>query len=305
MRTRFLLSFGAALLFSASIAFAQSQSQQSQSQQSQSQQSQSQQSQQSQQQSTSGEQTQKPSLANPLKDVFPPTPPPVDPKEEAAFQSFSAIQSTPANGDAQIKAGAEFLKNYPQSRYRETVYARLANAYLDKNDTDKMCDAAEQALSLNPNDITVLIPVGEAIPRSDPKNPQYVPRLAKAETYEHHALDVLNTVTKPANLTDEQFAATKSNAVAEAHSGLGLIYFVERKFDQSTQELQLSIGKNHDLDATNFFVLGLDSENMQKYPDAVKAFDSCAQISSPIQDRCKKASDDAKSKEKTAPQSKP
>lgn len=302
MRTRFLLSFGAALLVSVSIASAQGQ--QSQSQQSQSQQSQSQQSQQ-QQQSTSGEQTQKPSLANPLKDVFPPTPPPVDPKEQADFQAFAAIQSTQANSDAQIKAGTEFLKNYPQSRYRETVYARLANAYLDKNDADKMCDAAEQALTLNPNDITVLIPVGEAIPRSDPKNPEYVPRLAKAETYEHHALDVLDTVTKPANITDEQFAASKTNAIAEAHSGLGLIYFVERKFDQSTQELQLSIGKDQSLDATNYFVLGLDFESTQKYPDAVKAFDNCAQIASTIQDRCKKASDDAKTKEKTASPSKP
>jgi len=298
MRTRFFFSFGVALLFSAAIASAQSQSQQGQSQSQQSQQ-------QSQQQSTSGQQTQKPSLANPLKDVFPPTPPPVDPKEQADFQAFAAIQSTQANDDAQIKAGTEFLKNYPQSRYRETVYSRLANAYLDKNDTDKMCDAAEQALTLNPNDIAVLIPVGEAIPRSDPKNPEYVPRLAKAETYEHHALDVLNTVTKPANLTDEQFAASKANAVAEAHSGLGLIYFVERKFDQSTQELQLSIGKDRSLDATNYFVLGLDFENTQKYPDAVKAFDSCAQISSPIQDRCKKALDEAKTKEKAAPQSKP
>jgi len=234
MKTRFLFSFGAALLFFASIASAQgqeSQSQQSQSQQSQSQQSQ----QQSQQQSTSDQQTQKPSLANPLKDVFPPTPPPVDPKEQADFQAFSAIQSTQANDDAQIKAGTEFLKTYPQSRYRETVYSRLANAYLDKNDTDKMCDAAEQALTLNPNDITVLIPVGEAIPRSDPKSSEYVPRLAKAETYEHHALDVLNTVTRPANITDEQFAASKANAIAEAHSGLGVIYFVEKKFDQSTQ----------------------------------------------------------------------
>jgi len=298
MRTRLFFSFGVALLFSAAIASAQSQSQQGQSQSQQSQQ-------QSQQQSTSGQQTQKPSLANPLKDVFPPTPPPVDPKEQADFQAFAAIQSTQANDDAQIKAGTEFLKNYPQSRYRETVYSRLANAYLDKNDTDKMCDAAEQALTLNPNDIAVLIPVGEAIPRSDPKNPEYVPRLAKAETYEHHALDVLNTVTKPANLTDEQFAASKANAVAEAHSGLGLIYFVERKFDQSTQELQLSIGKDRSLDATNYFVLGLDFENTQKYPDAVKAFDSCAQISSPIQDRCKKALDEAKTKEKAAPQSKP
>ena len=296
MRTRFFISIGAGLLFSASVTLAQSQQSQSQSQQSQ---------QQSQQQSTSGQQTQKPSLANPLKDVFPPTPPPVDPKEQADFQAFSAIQPVPTNDDAQIKAGTEFLKNYPESRYRESVYSRLANAYLDKNDADKMCDAAEQALSLNPNDIAVLIPVGEAIPRGDPKSPQFVPRLAKAETYEHHALDILNGLAKPANLTDEQFTSTKSNAMAEAHSGLGLVYFVERKFDESSQELQLSIGKNQSLDATNYFVLGLDMVSLQKYPDAVKAFDSCSQIASPIQDRCKKASDETKSKQKAAPQSKP
>lgn len=300
MRVHSIILAGAALLLSAPIVLAQSQQGQ-QSQQSQSQQGQ----QQSQQQSTSGQQTQKPSLANPLQDVFRPQPPPVDPKEQAAFSAFAGIQPGPANDDAQINAGTKFLKSYPQSKFREVVYSRLANAYLDKNDTDKMCDAADQALALNPNDITVLIPVGEAIPRSDPKSAQFVPRLAKAELYEKHALDVLNNLTKPANLTDEQFVASKTNAIAEAHSGLGLIYFVEKKFDQSTEELQTSIGKDQSLDATNYFVLGLDLLNTQKYPDAVKAFDSCSQIASPIQDRCKQASAEAKAKEKSAPQPKP
>ncbi|MFZ0638269.1 MAG: tetratricopeptide repeat protein [Candidatus Acidiferrales bacterium] len=260
--------------------------------------------QQSQQQTNPPQQTQKPSLQNPQQNAT--APPPVDPKEEAAFKAFNDIKpSSPADYDAQIQAGEAFVKDFPQSRYREAVYSSLANAYFQKGELDKTCDAADRALALNPDDLIILTHVGWMIPHGNPNAPNFDEQLAKAEQYEKHALQVLNTLPKPANLTDEQFNTSKNAALSESHSGLGLIYFRQKKYDVSSAELQQATAMETTPDPTDLFVLGFDDETLQKYPDSVKAFDGCAQIASPLQDRCKQASAEAKAKEGAAPPQKP
>ncbi|MGC1107342.1 MAG: tetratricopeptide repeat protein [Candidatus Acidiferrales bacterium] len=260
--------------------------------------------QQGQQQTNPPQQAQKPSLQNPQQNVAPA--PPVDPKEEAAYKSFYGLQSsTPPDYDAQIRAGEAFVKDFPQSRYREGVYASLANAYFQKGEVDKTCDAADRALTLNPDDLAVLTHVGWMIPHGNPNTPNFDQQLAKAEQYEKHALEVLNALTKPANLTDDQFNTSKNAALSESHSGLGLVYFRQKKYDLSSAELQQATTLEVNPDAADFFVLGIDDEYLQKYPDSVKAFDGCAQIASSLQDRCKQGSAEAKTKEGAAPPQKP
>lgn len=272
--------------------FAQSDQSQQQSQQ-----------QQSQQQTNPPQQTQKPSLANPQQNT--PAPPPVDPKEEAAYKAFYDMKpATPADLDAQIQAGEAFVKDFPKSRYLESVYARLTLVYFQKRDLDKMYDAADKALALNPDNVDVLTHVGWVIPRNS-SVPNFAQLLAKAEQYEKHALEILSTLTKPAGLTDEQFNKSKAFETSEAHSGLGLVYFREQKYDESSAELTKATDGSSETDPTDYFILGVDLENLQKFPDSVKAFDSCAQIQSPLQDQCKQQSADAKAKEAAAPPHKP
>lgn len=261
--------------------------------------------QQSQQQTNPPQQTQKPSLQNPQQNAAP-APPAVDPKEEAAFKTFYDMKpATAADLDAKIQAGEGFVKDYPQSRYREAVYSTLAGAYFQHGEVDKTCDAADKALAINPDDLTILTHVGWMIPHSNPNTPNYDQDLAKAEQYEKHALLVLNSLPKPANLTDQQFADSKTAALAESHSGLGLIYFRQKKYDVSSAELQQATTTEATPDPTDFFVLGVDDEYLSKFPDSVKAFDSCAQITSSLQDRCKQLSAEAKAKEGAAPPQKP
>lgn len=240
-------------------------------------------------------QDQKPSLKNPAPQK--PAPPPVDPKEEAAYKAFFEIKpAEPADYDAQIKAGEDFVKNYPQSRYLVVVYSRLTNAYFERHNLDKMYAAADKTLQLNPNDLSVLTLVGWVIPRGNPSVPDYPAKLGKAEQYEKHALELLATLTKPAALTDEQFAQTKANAVSQAHSGLGLVYFREGKNDQSAAELDQATQGSPKPDPTDYFVLGVVDEKLNKFGDAAKAFDSCAQITSQLQAQCKQGATESKAK---------
>src|SRR6185437_550968 len=249
-----------------------------------------------------GTQDQKPSLQNPTPPQKPPAPA-VDPKEEAAYKAFVALKPTaPADYDAQIQAGEDFAKNYPQSRYLVVVYSRLTNAYFERQKLDKMYVSADKTLQLNPNDVTVLTLVGWVIPRGNPTAPGFADRLAKAEQYEKHALEILATLPKPAELTDEQFATTKASAVSQAHSGLGVVYFREGKDSDSVAELTQATEGNPHPDPTDYFILGVEDEKVSKFSDAEKSFDSCVQITSPLQDRCKQGAAEAKAKAGSQPQ---
>lgn len=290
-RLRTLILSAAALLIVAP-AFAQGQQSQQGTQQ------------QSQQQTNPPQQTQKPSLSNPQQNAA--APPPVDPKEEAAYKAFYDMKpASAADYQNEIQAGEKFLTDYLQSRYREAVYGRLTEAYFNTKQVEKMCDAADKALAIKPDDVSVLTQVGWMIPHASPDTPNYDQDLTKAEQYEKHSLELLNTMNKPTNLTQDQFDQSKKAYLSQAHSGLGLVYFREKKYELSSAEMAEATTVASDSDPTDYLILGVDDETLQKYADAVKAYDTCAQMPWALQDRCKQGSAEAKSKEGAAPPHQP
>jgi tetratricopeptide (TPR) repeat protein len=210
--------------------------------------------------------------------------PKVDPAEESAYQAFAQLK--PDDYDQQIQQGEDFAKKYPQSRYNEIVYSRLVTAYYNKQETDKMYDASDKALAINPNNLQVLALVGWVIPHNfNPNDPNSDKQLQKSEAYEQRALQILSTLTKPPNLTDEQFTAAKAQEASLAHSGLGLTYFREQKADDSLKELQQATATDKP-DPVDLFIMGVDLDSLKRYNDAAQAFDKCAQIPGVMQSRC-------------------
>src|SRR5271155_4622019 len=85
--------------------------------------------------------------------------PKIDPEEEKAYKAFNDANA-PQQADVRIKLGEQFLAKYPQSRYAVQIYERLMQDYLDKQEFDKMYDAGDKALAINPDDVTVLVVTG-------------------------------------------------------------------------------------------------------------------------------------------------
>lgn len=227
--------------------------------------------------------------------------PKIDPEEEKAYKAF-ADASTPQQADVRIKLGEQFVAKYPKSKYAEQIYARLMQDYLDKQQFDKMYDAADKALALNPDNVTVLVVVGWVIPHVyNPDDPDAEKRLNQAEAYEKHALEVLSKLTKPANLTDEQFAKAKESALSQAHSGLGLVYYRRQDFANSVTELQAGEKIAATPDATDFYVMGVELQNLKRFSEAVDAFQRCAQLPSSLAERCKPKVDEAKKQASAQP----
>jgi tetratricopeptide (TPR) repeat protein len=217
---------------------------------------------------------------------------PVDPEEEKAYKAFTDVK--PDSFDQQIQVGEQYLEKYPTGRYTEKVYARLATAYFQKQQLDKMYAAGDKALASNPDDVTVLVLVGWVIPHNyDPNDPEAEHRLAKAETYEKHALEVLPTMPKPDGVTDEQFAKAKQASLAQAHSGLGLVYFRQQQFEKAVEEMRQAVKLDTTPDSVDLYILGVSLSQLKRYPEAADTFKQCASIPGAVQDRCKQREGEA------------
>jgi tetratricopeptide (TPR) repeat protein len=221
------------------------------------------------------------------------SPPTVDPKEEAAYKAF--FDTSAQDADKKIQLGEDFAKTYPGSHYIESVYAGLSQAYYAKQDWKNLYLISDKALAINPDDVDILTMVGWVIPHViDPNAADAGKQLDKAEDYEKRAIKDIPTLTKPPGMTDEQFSTAKLEKTAEAHSGLGLVYFRRQQFEDAAKELQQAIQSNPNPDATDFFALGASLQNSGHFVEAADAYTRCSLIMGSLQDTCKQNADKAK-----------
>ncbi len=222
-------------------------------------------------------------------------PPPVNAEEDAAMKTFRDASMNDLPKKLQI--GEDFLQKYPQSRYRAEVYAWQVKGYMAIGQVDKMQVAGEKELELEPSDAQTMAIMGSSMPRSMPANlteEQKVKLLAQAEAYSKKALELVTTLPKPTNVTDEQFIQAKNQIQAMAYGGLGLVAFRRGKFADAIPSLEQSAKYDPNPDPVIYFVLGLSNEKASHFDDAATAFTKCAAIQSSLAPTCTKGIEEAK-----------
>ena len=220
-------------------------------------------------------------------------PAPVNAEEDAAYKAFQAV--LPDDAAKKIEVGEAFLLKYPESRYRSPVYGALTYAYLQSGNTQKMQEYGEKEIALVPNDVSALALLAQTLPRSWKSSaPDALQVLAKAEQYSKQAIEITPTLPKPENMTDEAFASAKNQALAMAHSGLGLVYVRRGKHAEAIPELEQAVKIDPNPDPVNYYLLGMANKITSHFDDAVAAFNKCAAMAGPMQGTCKTQVDDAK-----------
>ena len=182
------------------------------------------------------------------------------------------------------------------------MYAPLAFACLQDGQVQKMEEYGEKEIALVPNDVSTLALLGQTLPRSiHSGTPQAEASqlLTKAEQYSKQAIEITPTIPKPANMTDEAFAAAKNQNLAMAHSGLGLVYIRRGKNAEAITELDEAVKVDPNPDPVNYYLLGMANKSTSHFDDAVTAFNKCAAIVGPMQNACKTQADDTKKKSST------
>jgi tetratricopeptide (TPR) repeat protein len=211
------------------------------------------------------------------------------PGELAAYTAFYKLN--PADVDKRIQTGESFLQKFPGGAFSQAVYSQLSIAEYQKQDYAKMDEYGDQALALNPDDVTVLVFDGWVIPHwASPTRAQ----LEKAEKYEKHVLDMLPAMPNTTGISAKEFAAAKSQYAAQAHSGLGLVYYRQNRFAEAATELRKSVAASPQADPTDLYALGVSLNNLDRFAEAASAFKACARIPGGQESLCKQKADVAK-----------
>jgi tetratricopeptide (TPR) repeat protein len=210
----------------------------------------------------------------------------VNKAEEAAYKNVLAAQG----GDpaAEIPVSEDFIAKFPTSRYAGGVYGMLTTAYYSTGNTDKMFSTGEKALEANPDNVDVLALLSMAIPRRvKATQPDFADQIKKAETYAHHAIELMPSLPKPATVDDATFEKAKNDKLALCHSGLGLIALnVKKNYDDARNELTQAVQLASNPDMVDYYLLGTADAQASYMNGAIAAYDKCAQ-SGPLQAQCK------------------
>src|ERR1700758_5537543 len=103
-------------------------------------------------------------------------PAPASAEEESGSKAVQ--QATDPN--KKIQLAEDFLKKYPQSRYRPAMYQALVSGYFAEQKVPEMLDAGEKEIAINPNDAPVLAVMAQALARTyNAKAPDAAQRLSK------------------------------------------------------------------------------------------------------------------------------
>jgi tetratricopeptide (TPR) repeat protein len=221
--------------------------------------------------------------------------PPVNAEEDAAIKAYREAPVTDV--PKKLQMGEDFLTKYPQSRYRVEVLSWQVKGYLGTGQVDKMEASGEKELALEPNDAQTMAIMGSALPRAMSSNmtaEQKEKALNDAEQFSKKALELVPTITKPANITDEQFIGAKNQVQALAYSGLGLVAFRRNQYAQAIPNLEQAVKYDSNPDPVNYLVLGISNEKAAHFDDAISAFTKCAAIQSSLSATCKSGVEEAK-----------
>lgn len=97
-----------------------------------------------------------------------------------------------------------------------------------------------------------------------------------------------------ASVSAQDFDAAKTESLALAYSGLGLVLLRKGNYAQAIPDLEKATNMDPKHDPTNYYLLGVANQNSMHYDAAVAAFTHCASLPGNLQETCKSAAEKAK-----------
>lgn len=196
------------------------------------------------------------------------------PKSQKELEAIQEIFKA-TDPDAKIKAADNLITKFADTEFKGLALAIMADSYRMKRDYENTVIYGERALEADPKNYEVMLMLsGEIAARTRENDLDKEEKLAKAEKYAKSALDLLKDVTKPnPNVTDEQWAAYKKDALAQGHQALGLVAMARKKYDVAITEFKTAVDSASKPDPATMVRLGAAYNQAGKYDDAIAVLD--------------------------------
>jgi thiol-disulfide isomerase/thioredoxin len=131
-----------------------------------------------------------------------------------------------------------FLTKYPEYANRTGIYRALVEASLQLKDNVRAADYSERMVSLNPNDISMLLLAIELLERQENEA-----GYRRAVSYSTRILDLVGRASpseRSARVSIEQWEQQKKSDLANSHFLRGDLYFKLKDYDAARKDLETS-----------------------------------------------------------------
>ncbi|HLH39626.1 MAG TPA: tetratricopeptide repeat protein [Bryobacteraceae bacterium] len=186
------------------------------------------------------------------------------------YDAFMAIQNATTAQD-RIKAVDNFVTSFADSQLKSTALYLAADAAQRMGDSAKAIAYGNDAIEADPKNFDAMLVVSGELARGTRENDlDKDEKLARATKLSNDALNIIQTAPKPnPNLPDDKWEAYKKDATAQAHSNLGLIAMVQKKYDVAANEFKTAVDNSATPDPSTMVRLATAYDEMGKYDDGI------------------------------------
>jgi tetratricopeptide (TPR) repeat protein len=171
-----------------------------------------------------------------------------------------------------------FASAFPKSELLGTAYQYQLQAFARLNDFDGMFAAGGKALAGDPDSLNTLLALAPAMASRAAGRPDRAQLLSQAESYAHRALDEIDKIRVPRELSIEQWNIRKHEMQSEAHGVLGVVAYQRGQFQQAIGELEMAISLATKPEGVQFLRLGLALASAGRKGDAEQKLRRAAEL---------------------------
>jgi hypothetical protein len=147
-------------------------------------------------------------------------------KDPAEYNAY--INASQQTNPAQKAQGLEaFLQTYPNSVMKEDALVQLMSAYQQAGDAQKMVDAANRVLQVNPNNVRALALLTYYY-RASTTAQNLATNLDLVQKYAQQGEQALHNMSKPEGMSDADFTKFHNELSAIFEGGLGFVALQEK-----------------------------------------------------------------------------
>ena len=149
-----------------------------------------------------------------------------------------ALSDAGSDRAALVRNLERFLKKYPDYANRTGIYRALVEASLQLKDNARAADYSERMVSLNPNDISILLLAIELLERQEDQA-----GFRRAVSYSTRILDLVERMPpseRSSRVSLEQWELQKKSDLANTHFLRGDLYFKLKDYDAARKDLETS-----------------------------------------------------------------
>lgn len=173
-------------------------------------------------------------------------------KSPEEFDDFLDVLSRRAPGEIVLEAG-RFAQRWPDSALLGEVYRIELSACRQLGDSACAIQAGERALQKAPDNLDLLAEVAYLLADAQPD----AAAMARADEYAHRVLTLVDTIQIPRSVTPQQWANTRAELEARAHTTLGLNAYNRHQPAIALRELETAKRLAPQPDAALCYRLGL------------------------------------------------